>query len=77
MADIDNVDPNEFIGLNNPDDGRSDPDKRFPRKEYVGVSGVNNIARGTRGKGSSSVAATNMCDHYFCHDSWVITWSKK
>lgn len=48
MADIDNVDPNEFIGLNNPDDGRSDPDKRFPRKEYVGVSGVNNIARGTR-----------------------------
>jgi len=48
MADIDNVDPNEFSGLNNPDDGRSDPDKRFPRKEYVGVSGVNNIARGTR-----------------------------
>jgi len=48
MADIDNVDPNEFSDLNNPDDGRSDPDKRFPRKEYVGVSGVNNIARGTR-----------------------------
>ena len=48
MADIDNVDPNEFIDLTNPDDGRSDPDKRFPRKEYVGVSGVNNIARGTR-----------------------------
>ncbi len=48
MADIDNVDPNEFSDLINPDDGRSDPDKRFPRKEYVGVSGVNNIARGTR-----------------------------
>jgi hypothetical protein len=48
MADIDNVDPNEFSDLSNPDDGRSDPDKRFPRKEYVGVSGVNNIARGTR-----------------------------
>jgi len=48
MADLDNVDPNEFDDLKNPDDGRSDPDKRFPRKEYVGVSGVNNIARGTR-----------------------------
>lgn len=48
MAELDNMDPNEFSDLNNPDDGRSDPDKRFPRKEYVGVSGVNNIARGTR-----------------------------
>ena len=48
MAEFDNIDPNEFSDLNNPDDGRSDPDKRFPRKEYVGVSGVNNIARGTR-----------------------------
>jgi len=48
MAEIDDIDPREFESIKNPDDGRSDPDKRFPRKEYVGVSGVNNIARGTR-----------------------------
>ena len=32
------------------DDGRSDPDGKFPRTEYVGVSSVNNIARGARTK---------------------------
>lgn len=48
MAEIDDIDPSELESIKNPDDGRSDPDKRFPRKEYVGVSGVNNIARGTR-----------------------------
>ena len=48
MAEIDDIDPSELESIANPDDGRSDPDKRFPRREYVGVSGVNNIARGTR-----------------------------
>ena len=38
-----------------------------PLQHECGICGEN-IARGTRGKGSSSVAATNMCDHYFCHD---------
>ena len=50
MAEVDQIDPNELESIQNPDDGRSDPDKRFPRKEYVGVSSVNNIARGTRVK---------------------------
>jgi len=31
-------------------DGRADPDGKFPRPEYIGVSSVNNIARGTRKK---------------------------
>ena len=48
MADLDNIDATELESIANQNDGRSDPDKRFPRKEYVGVSGVNNIARGTR-----------------------------
>ncbi len=48
MAEIDDIDPSELESIANPVDGRSDPDKRFPRREYVGVSGVNNIARGTR-----------------------------
>lgn len=48
MTDLDNIDARELESIANPNDGRSDPDKRFPRKEYVGVSGVNNIARGTR-----------------------------
>lgn len=50
MAEDDQIDPSELESIQNPDDGRSDPDKRFPRKEYVGVSSVNNIARGTRVK---------------------------
>ena len=36
--------------LKDKDDGRSDPDGKFPRREYIGVSSVNNIARGTRTK---------------------------
>ena len=48
MAEIDDINPAEIESIKNPDDGRSDPDKRFPRKEYVGVSSVNNIARGAR-----------------------------
>lgn len=48
MSEFMQVDADEFKSIANPDDGRSDPDKRFPRKEYVGVSSVNNIARGTR-----------------------------
>ena len=48
MSEFMQVDADEFKSIENPDDGRSDPDKRFPRKEYVGVSSVNNIARGTR-----------------------------
>jgi len=48
MTDLDYIDARELESIANPTDGRSDPDKRFPRKEYVGVSGVNNIARGTR-----------------------------
>ena len=48
MVDFGQVDAEEFKDIKNPDDGRSDPDKRFPRQEYVGVSSVNNIARGTR-----------------------------
>ena len=48
MSEFMQVDADEFKDLANPDDGRSDPNKRFPKKEYVGVSSVNNIARGTR-----------------------------
>ena len=48
MADVDQIDPSELASVANPTDGRSDPDKRFPRQDYVGVSSVNNIARGTR-----------------------------
>jgi len=48
VTEFSQIDPSEFKSIKNPDDGRSDPDKRFPRKEYVGVSSVNNIARGTR-----------------------------
>jgi len=48
VADLEYIDDTELKSIANPNDGRSDPDKRFPRKEYVGVSGVNNIARGTR-----------------------------
>ena len=48
MPEVDQIDPSELQSIENPDDGRSDPSKRFPRKEYIGVSGVNNIARGTR-----------------------------
>mgnify|MGYP001212769420 CR=1 FL=1 len=48
MSEFMQVDADEFKSIANPDDGRSDPNKRFPRKEYVGVSSVNNIARGTR-----------------------------
>jgi len=48
MTEFSKVDPAVLRDLKNPSDGRSDPDKRFPRKEYVGVSSVNNIARGTR-----------------------------
>jgi len=50
MSDADQIDPSELESIANPTDGRSDPDKRFPRQEYVGVSSVNNIARGTRVK---------------------------
>ena len=50
MAEVDQIDPSELESIQNPDDGRSDPDKRFPKKEYVGVSSVNNVARGTRVK---------------------------
>ena len=50
MADVDQIDPSELASIANPTDGRSDPDKRFPRQDYVGVSSVNNIARGTRVK---------------------------
>ncbi len=48
MSEFMQVDADEFKDLANPDDGRSDPNKRFPKKEYVGVSSVNNIARGAR-----------------------------
>ena len=48
MAEIDDISASEISSLKNPTDGRSDPAKRFPKKEYVGVSSVNNIARGTK-----------------------------
>lgn len=48
MTEFSKIDPAVLKDLKNPSDGRSDPDKRFPRKEYVGVSSVNNIARGSR-----------------------------
>ena len=50
MADFDEASVGEIESIANPTDGRSDPDKRFPRQDYVGVSSVNNIARGTRVK---------------------------
>ena len=50
MADFDEASVGELESIANPTDGRSDPDKRFPRQDYVGVSSVNNIARGTRVK---------------------------
>ena len=48
MADADQISASELESIKNPSDGRSDPNKQFPRKEYVGVSSVNNIARGTK-----------------------------
>ena len=48
MAQVDDASPAEIESIKSYRDGRSDPDKRFPRKEYVGVSSVNNSARGTR-----------------------------
>ena len=48
MAEVDDINPAELESIKNYGDGRSDPDKKFPRREYVGVSSVNNIARGTR-----------------------------
>ena len=48
MAQVDDANPAEIESIKSYRDGRSDPDKRFPRKEYAGVSSVNNIARGTR-----------------------------
>ncbi len=48
MAEVDDIGASELESIKNPADGRSDPSKRFPRKEYVGVSSVNNIARGTK-----------------------------
>ena len=48
MAQIDDLNQAEIESIKSYRDGRSDPDKRFPKKEYVGVSSVNNIARGTR-----------------------------
>ena len=48
MAQIDDMNQAELESIKSYRDGRSDPDKRFPKKEYVGVSSVNNIARGTR-----------------------------
>tara|TARA_B100000674_G_scaffold352834_1_gene295942 strand:- start:402 stop:1757 length:1356 start_codon:yes stop_codon:yes gene_type:complete len=50
MSDADQIDPSELESIANPTDGRSDPNKTFPRQDYVGVSSVNNIARGTRVK---------------------------
>ena len=48
MGEGDNLTNSQVESIKNPGDGRSDPDKQFPKKEYVGVSSVNNIARGTR-----------------------------
>ena len=48
MAEVDDISASELESIKNPTDGRSDPSKRFPRKEYVGVSSVNNIARGNK-----------------------------
>lgn len=48
MADEKNLASNPSVQDKN--DGRADPDGKFPRPEYVGVSSVNNIARGTRKK---------------------------
>ena len=48
MADEKNLPSNPSV--QDRDDGRADPDGQFPRPEYVGVSSVNNIARGTRRK---------------------------
>ena len=48
MADEKNLASNPSV--QDKDDGRADPDGKFPRPEYIGVSSVNNIARGTRKK---------------------------
>ena len=48
MSEADQISASELESIKNPSDGRSDPNKQFPRKEYVGVSSVNNIARGTK-----------------------------
>ena len=48
MADEKNLASNPSVQDKN--DGRADPDGKFPRPEYIGVSSVNNIARGTRKK---------------------------
>ena len=48
MSEADLLSNSEIESIKNPSDGRSDPNKEFPRKEYVGVSSVNNIARGTK-----------------------------
>ena len=48
MSEADQISASELESIKNPGDGRSDPNKQFPRKEYVGVSSVNNIARGTK-----------------------------
>ena len=48
MSEIDEINPAEIESIKSYSDGRSDPDKRFPKKEYVGVSSVNNVARGAR-----------------------------
>ena len=48
MGEGDNLTNSQVESIKNPGDGRSDPDKQFPKKEYVGISSVNNIARGTR-----------------------------
>ena len=48
MSEADQISASEIESIKNPSDGRSDPNKEFPRKEYVGVSSVNNIARGTK-----------------------------
>ena len=43
MSEFMQVDADEFKDLANPDDGRSDPNKRFPKKESSILSGLLSI----------------------------------